>query len=124
MKNRLFGQKSKLLSARLLATSISTAMLLCGLTAQAQLLIAPTVKAYSSQTPYAPWTDRAASYAVNGSGLTAGPSGVIGAADSTGGSAPDGGMWMTVGSTQSPNDLDPSITFDLGAIQKLQTTRI
>ncbi len=124
MKNRLFGQKSKLLTARLLATSISTAMLLCGLTAQAQLLIAPTVKAYSSQTPYAPWTDRAASYAVNGSGLTAGPSGVIGAADSTGGSAPDGGMWMTVGSTQSPNDLDPSITFDLGAIQKLQTTRI
>ena len=112
----------KALAAAHVAFTITAAMLLFGSAAQAQLLIDPTLRAYSSQNPYG--IDRAAVHTVDGSGLTAGPSGILGAADSTHTYVSDGHNWTTVGNTGTPIDMNPYITFDLGAVSDLQTTRI
>ncbi len=85
-------------------------------------IITPTVTAYSSQSPYG--VDRAATRTRDSSGLTAGASGTLGAADSTHGNVANANMWTTKGNTATPSDLDPYITYDLGAITDLQTIRI
>ncbi len=90
--------------------------------ARAQSIIQPTVAAYSSQNPYG--IDRAAARTRDSSGLTAGASGIPGAADSTHGSVANGSMWTTRGSTGTPADRSPSITFDLGGTTNLQTIRV
>jgi hypothetical protein len=112
----------KALTGAHIAFGITAAILVFGSAAQAQLLIDPTVSAYSSQDPYG--IDRAAVHTVDGSGLTAGPSGILGAADSTYGSTSTGTMWTTAGNTGTPIDTNPYITYDLGAVHDLQTTRI
>jgi autotransporter-associated beta strand protein len=95
--------------------------LLCAGTVQAQTIINPQVNAFSSQlTQYG----RDAVHTVDGSGLTAGVSGILGAADSTVGNDPSGNMWTTDGNGYSPTDLNPSITYDLGGFCNLQTIRI
>ena len=103
-------------------TAFILAPLWLGLSAQAQLLIQPAVATFSSQNPYG--INRYASYTVDGSGLTAGPSGILGAADSTCNGTASPGMWTTRGNTGTPNDTAPSITYDLGAVHTLQTTRL
>ena len=122
MKNTSLALCRRVLKAECVASFLVPAVLLFATAAQAQLLIAPTVKAYSSQNPYG--IDRSVQYTVNGSGLTAGPSGVLGAADATHNGTATPGMWTTRGNTGSPTDLDPYVTYDLGAAHTLQTTRI
>ena len=112
----------KALAAAHVAFTITAAMLLFGSAAQAQLLIDPTVSAYSSQNPYG--INRAAVHTVDGHGLTAGPSGILGEADSTHTYVSDGNNWTTAGNTGATPDIDPYITYDLGAVSDLQTTRI
>ena len=88
----------------------------------AQSIIQPAVSAYSSQNPYG--VDRAATRTRDGSGLTAGSSGIGGATDSTHGSVANGNMWTTRGNTGAPADTNPYITYDLGGTTNLQTIRI
>jgi len=78
------------------------------------------VFAYSSQLSQ---YGRQAIHTVDSSGLTAGVSGILGAADSTVDNDA-GAMWTTDGNFAAPNDLNPSITYDLGGVYNLQTTRI
>lgn len=101
--------------------SISTLCLIGGLV-QAQNIIQPGVSAYSSQNPLN--LDRTAARSRDGSGLTAGSSGISGAADSTHGRVANGSMWTTKGNFAAPFDTDPQITFDLGAVTNLETIRI
>ena len=122
MKKTLLIQPSNVLNARCTTTMLTSALLLLGLAAQAQLLIAPTVKAYSSQNPWG--IPRAAANTVNGSGLTAGPSGVLGNADSTHNGTADNGMWTSGGTSLATPDTNPYITYDLGSVYDLQATRI
>jgi hypothetical protein len=113
----------KALTAAHVAIGATAAILLFGSAAQAQVLIDPTVSAYSSQNPYG--INRAAVHTVDGHGLTAGPSGILGEADSTHTYVSDGNNWTTAGVGTGPaNDMDPYITYDLGAVFDLQTTRI
>src|SRR5882724_7244639 len=87
----------------------------------AQTLITPSVFSFSTQlTAYG----RQAVHTVDGSGLTAGPSGILGAADSTVNNGDSGVEWTTDGNFGTPSDFDPSITYDLGGVYNLQTTRI
>jgi hypothetical protein len=60
---------------------------------------------------------------VNGSGLNAGASGILGAADSTHGADVEGDMWYS-NPYIAPPDTSPVVTFNLGAVYDLQTTRI
>ncbi len=83
----------------------------------AQVLIDPSIQSFSSQLSYC--CNRKAIYIVNGSGLTAGPSGILGNSDSTHGNAPDGAMWVS-----DSGDASPWFVFDLGGTYNLQTTRI
>jgi alpha-L-fucosidase len=101
--------------------SIPALCLLGGL-APAQNVIQPTVANYSSQNPLG--LDRAAIRTRDVSGLSAGSSGILGAADSTHGRVANGNMWTTKGNFAAPFDTDPSITYDLGATTNLQTIRI
>jgi hypothetical protein len=59
---------------------------------------------------------------VDSFGLTAGPSGILGASDSTH-SNDDGQMWYS-DPFSVPADTSPIVTFDLGGVCDLQTTRI
>jgi autotransporter-associated beta strand protein len=69
--------------------------------------------------------DRYAFHTIDGSELTAGPSGILGAVDSTVGTDASGNMWMTTGNNWStPNDPDPYLIYDLGLVYNLQATRI
>jgi autotransporter-associated beta strand protein len=95
--------------------------LFCAGTVQAQTIIDPLVYTFSSQNPYG--LDRAVVHTVDGSGLTAGPSGILGAADSTVDTSATPNMWTTTGN-QGPTDLNPSVTYDLGGFCNLQTVRI
>src|SRR5882724_6807038 len=84
-------------------------------------IIQPTVNAFSTElSAY----DRQAVHTVDGSGLTAGPSGILGEADSTVNNGDSGVEWTTDGNFGTPDDFDPSITYDLGGVYNLQTTRI
>jgi hypothetical protein len=99
--------------------------------APAQVLIDPTVSSFSSEmTEYQNIVNlhREASNVVNGSGLTAGPSTILGASDSTAGTVSDTNEWWTVGNTTGATpgspDYAPSITFNLGSVYNLTTLRI
>ena len=96
---------------------ISAAAWLLNSSAQAQVLIGPTIQSYSSQLSYC--CNRKAAYLVDGSGLTAGATGVLGNADSTHGNAPDGNMWVS-----DTGDTSPVLIFNMGAVYNLKTTRI
>jgi hypothetical protein len=85
--------------------------------AHAQALIDPAIQSVSSQLSYC--CDRKAVYLVNGSGLTAGASGILGNSDSTHGNAPDGNMWVS-----DTGDTNPVLVFNLGAAYNLQATRV
>jgi hypothetical protein len=87
--------------------------------AQAQLILTP--KNIESFTSY--FGNRTPTNLINGSGLTAGPSGILGAADSTHGNSVDTSMWYS-NPFLTPPDTTPNVTFDLGAVYDLQTTRI
>ena len=86
--------------------------------AQAQLLISPNIVSFTSF-----FSPRSPTNLANGSGLTAGPSGILGAADSTHGNDADGTMWCS-NPYSTPPDTSPVITFDLGGVYVLQITRI
>jgi hypothetical protein len=60
---------------------------------------------------------------VNGSGLVLGASGILGAADSTHGNDTEGSMWYS-NPFSTPADTSPVVTFDLGGVADLLTTRI
>lgn len=96
---------------------ISAAAWLLNSSAQAQVLIGPTILSYSSQLSYC--CNRKAAYLVDGSGLTAGATGVLGNADSTHGTGPDGTMWVS-----DTGDTSPVLVFNLGGSYDLQTARI
>lgn len=85
-------------------------------------VITPSVAGFSSEKPYD--LDRAATRMRDASGLATGASGTPGASDSTHGNTVSGTMWTTKGSTVTPADKDPYVTFDLGATTDLQTIRI
>ncbi|MBI4326800.1 MAG: discoidin domain-containing protein [Chloroflexi bacterium] len=95
----------------------TVAALLLSESAQAQDLIRPTIQSFSSELTAC--CNRKAAYLVDGSGLTAGPSGILGAADSTQGNTPDGSMYLS----EQP-DTSPTITFNLGGTYDLKATRI
>ncbi len=86
--------------------------------AQAQLLIAPSIVSFTSY-----FGTRSPVNLVNGSGLTLGPSGILGDSDSTHGSDVDGTMWYS-NPYIAPPDTSPIVTFDLGGVYDLQTTRL
>lgn len=113
---------NKLLNVSRAVALAITFLLVLGGVARAQLIVQPTVTAFSSQNPYG--IDRQVGYTRNGSGLSVGPSGIPGAADATHNGTATPGMWTTRGNTGAPNDLDPYVTYDLGAVHTLQTTRI
>ena len=104
------------------ALFVLTLAFLVGGVAQAQGIIQPAVAAYSSQNPYG--IDRAATRTRDGSGLTAGGSGILGAADSTHGNVAGGNMWTTRGNTGAPADTNPAVTYDLGVTTNLQSIRL
>jgi hypothetical protein len=114
---------AKRLISVIMEASFAILLLCCsGARAAEVLLIDPAVSSFSSQNPYG--LDRAAVHTVDDSGLTVGPSGILGAADSTVDSYGEGQMWTTAGSTGATPDLNPFITYDLGEVYTLQTTRI
>src|SRR5208337_2254054 len=82
------------------------------------VLVDPIIAAYSSY--FAP---RTPTNLVNSSGLTAGPSGVLGAADSTHDTNADLTMWYS-NPYSTPPDTNPFVTFYLGGSYTLQTTRL
>lgn len=82
-----------------------------------QVLITPQIQSVSSELSYC--CNRKAAYIVNGAGLTAAASGVLGNYDSTHGSAPDGKMWVS-----DTGDAGPVLVFSLGGSYNLQTTRV
>ena len=86
--------------------------------AQAQVLITPGVVSFSSF-----FGARSPTNLVNGSGLTVGPSGTLGAADSTHGNDTDGTMWYS-DPFSAPADTSPIVTFNLGGVYDLRTTRL
>jgi hypothetical protein len=81
-------------------------------------LLAPAVVTFSSY-----YGTRSPTNLVNGSGLLVGPSGILGAADSTHGDDADGTMWYS-DPYHFPADSSPMVTFDLGGILDLKTTRL
>lgn len=95
-----------------------TATCLLGISAPAQLITTPTVNSYSSY-----FGPRSPTHLVDGSGLTAGPSALLGAADSTHGNDVDGSMWYS-DPFANPADTTPWVVLDLGAEYDLQTTRL
>ena len=101
---------------RMLAVGVAATCL--GLSASAQLIVTPTVVTNSSA-----FGPRIAQHIVDGSGLTAGPSGILGAADSTHGNAVDSSMWYS-NPFLTPPDTTPWVVLDFGAVYNLQTTRI
>lgn len=98
-----------------LAVLVATCLVNC---AQAQLIVTPTVNSYSSY--FGPRTPQ---HLVDGSGLTAGPSGILGAADSTHGNDVDSSMWYS-DPFLTPPDTTPYVVLDMGGEYDLQTTRI
>ena len=103
--------KTKLLIAALAATSLLSS------SAQ-QLIVTPTVN--SSSSYFGP---RTPAHIVDGSGLTAGPSGILGAADSTHGNDVNASMWYSDPFLTSP-DTTPWVVLDMGGDYDLQTTRL
>jgi len=89
-----------------------------GISGPANVLVDPVIAAYSSY--FAP---RTPTNLVNSSGLTAGPSGVLGAADSTHDTNADLSMWYS-NPYITPPDTNPFVTFYLGGAYTLQTTRL
>lgn len=61
---------------------------------------------------------RAASYSVNGNGMRG-----LGSIGSTHGTGEDGVVWTTSGNIIAPNDLDPQVTYDLGAVYQVAKIR-
>jgi hypothetical protein len=86
--------------------------------AQAQTIIAPSIDSVTSF-----YGSRSPTNLVNGTGLTAGPSGILGAADSTHGNDVDATMWYS-NPFIVPADTSPIVTFNLGGVYDLQTTRL
>ena len=86
--------------------------------AQAQLIVTPTV--ISNSSAFGP---RVASHIVDSSGLTVGPSGILGAADSTHGNDVNASMWYS-DPFLTPPDTTPFVVLDLGTTYDIQTTRI
>jgi len=95
-----------------------TATCLLSVSAQAQLLTTPTVNSYSSY-----FGPRSPTHLVDGSGLTVGPSGILGAADSTHGNDVDASMWYS-DPFLSPADTTPWVVLDMGTEYDLLTTRL
>jgi hypothetical protein len=93
-------------------------VLTLSITQAASRLLAPAIASFSSF-----YGSRSPTNLVNGSGLTVGPSGLIGAADSTHGIDVEGAMWYS-NPYLTPPDNSPVVTFDLGAVYDLQTTRL
>ena len=87
-------------------------------TAHAQLILNPTTNSYSSY-----FGTRSPEHLVDGSGCTVGPSGVLGAADTTVDSDVDGAMWYS-NPFLTPPDTTPWVIFDFGGHYDVQTTRI
>jgi hypothetical protein len=100
-----------------LYTVLSVACLLSNL-GISQLIVAPTV--ISNSSAFGP---RIAQHIVDGSGLTVGLSGILGAADTTHGNNTDASMWYS-DPFLTPADTTPYVVLDLGAEYDLQTTRI
>lgn len=113
---RSFSNAGSGLAATLLPWIVAILVVASG-SARGQALITPLIQSVSSELSYC--CDRKAAYIVNGSGLTAGASGVVGNSDSTHGSAPDGKMWVS-----DTGDTSPVLIFNLGANYNLQTTRL
>jgi hypothetical protein len=86
--------------------------------AQAQTIISPSIDSVTSF-----YGSRSPTNLVNGTGLTAGPSGILGAADSTHGNDVDATMWYS-NPFIVPADTSPIVTFNLGGAYDLQTTRL
>ncbi len=85
-------------------------------------LLTPTVAASSSSiADVVPSLERTADKTVDGSGLYAGASGVLGAADSTH-YVESSTMWMTAGLYAADNN--PSITYNLGSAYNVSTLRV
>lgn len=97
---------------------ISAAAWMLNSSAQAQILITPSVVSFTSF-----FGSRSPTNLINGSGLTVGPSGVLGAADSTHGNDVDATMWYS-NPFIVPADTSPIVTFNLGGAYDLQTTRL
>jgi alpha-L-fucosidase len=102
--------------------SLALSLCLSAGSGMAQMVYQPTVASFSSQNPYG--IDRAASRTRDSSGLASGVSGIAGGADATHSRTVNGNMWTTRGITAAPDDTNPAITYDLGAVTNLQTIRL
>ena len=89
-----------------------------GIAPSTNRLIAPSIASFSSS-----FGARSPTNLVNGSGLTVGSSGILGVPDSTHGNDTDGTMWYS-DPYRVPADTSPIVTFNLGGLFDLQTTRI
>ncbi len=115
MKTRTF--KPSALSRLALFAVLAAAGMFTNL-ASSQLIVTPTV--ISNSSAFGP---RVAQHIVDGSGLTVGPSGILGAADSTHGNDVNAAMWYS-DPFLTPPDTTPWVVLDFGAAYDLETTRI
>jgi hypothetical protein len=115
-------QSSNYPAAFLQASQVVSALVVrpptLSLTPAASSLRAPLVASFSSF-----FGSRSPTNLVNGSGLILGPSGVLGGADTKHGNDTDGSMWYGDPYGTVP-DTNATVTFDLGSLVDLQTTRI
>ncbi len=94
--------------------SIAALGLIAFCTATVSAQIPATIYSVSSNLKDVTAFDRTAEYVVNGAGLSG----------QTHSITPDGTMWLNTGSFAEPNDLEPEITFDLGAMVDLASVKI
>ena len=86
---------------------------------QAQIIVTPS----SIESVSSFFGNRSPVHLIDGSGLTVGPSGILGAADSTHGNVVDTTMWYS-DPFPPASDYTPIVTFNLGAVFDVQTLRL
>jgi hypothetical protein len=101
-----------------IVTNLAVPSLTLGITWVANAILTPSIVSFSSF-----FGSRSPTNLVNGSGLTTGASGILGAADSKHGNDVEGTMWYSNPYSTPPDD-SPVVTFNLGGVYDLQSTRI
>ena len=118
MKTQQLSKAAPARAALIRLAGVGAAVCLLCSSVLAQLIVTPTVNSFSSA-----FGPRVPGHLVDGSGLTAGPSGILGAADSTHGNDVDSSMWYS-DPFLTPPDTTPWVVLDMGGEYDLQTTRL
>jgi hypothetical protein len=120
MKTKKFISNIIMYPGALATTAIIAVACLLNSSAQAQILLDPTIPSTDSFSSF--FGDRAPWHLIDNSGLTAGPSGIVGASDSTASDA-EGTFWYSNPFT-TPADDTPWVIFNLGGVYTLQSILI